>query len=334
MKAAGCIVIGKTNTPEFGLGSHTFNEVFGVTRNAYDPSRSAGGSSGGAAVALALRMLAVADGSDSMGSVRNPAAWNNVFGMRPSMGRVPLWPAQDVWFSAARHRGPDGTHGARRRAAARRAGRARPARAALARWPRALCGIARSRRPRTGCASAGSAISPVTWPPNRASSKSCESGLARLRDCGCIVASIAPNFSPDEVWKAWLKLRRWLVAARLAPWLGTSEHRSLIKPEALWEADEGARLTSPELMAASVQRTQFLPADAEALRRSRRPGAADDAGVAVRCTRALAAAHRHARNGHLPSLDGSDALRDLRRPARDQRAGRLQRVRACQPACS
>ena len=64
MKAAGCIVIGKTNTPEFGLGSHTFNEVFGVTRNAYDPSKSAGGSSGGAAVALATHMLAVADGSD------------------------------------------------------------------------------------------------------------------------------------------------------------------------------------------------------------------------------------------------------------------------------
>src|SRR6185437_8489573 len=72
MKAAGCIVIGKTNTPEFGLGSHTFNEVFGVTRNAWDPSKSAGGSSGGAAVALATRMLAVADGSDFMGSLRNP----------------------------------------------------------------------------------------------------------------------------------------------------------------------------------------------------------------------------------------------------------------------
>ena len=61
-------MIGKTNTPEFGLGSHHFNEVFGVTRNAYDPARSAGGSSGGAAVALALRMLAVADGSDTMGA--------------------------------------------------------------------------------------------------------------------------------------------------------------------------------------------------------------------------------------------------------------------------
>src|SRR6476469_5864984 len=99
MKAAGCIVVGKTNTPEFGLGSHTFNEVFGVTRNAYDPGKSAGGSSGGAAVALATKMLPVADGSDFMGSLRNPAAWNNVYGFRPSQGRVPRWPAGDVWVA-------------------------------------------------------------------------------------------------------------------------------------------------------------------------------------------------------------------------------------------
>src|SRR6516164_4360568 len=79
VKAAGAIIIGKTNTPEFGLGSNTYNNVFGATRNAFDSSKSAGGSSGGAAVALALRMLPVADGSDYGGSLRNPAGWNNVF---------------------------------------------------------------------------------------------------------------------------------------------------------------------------------------------------------------------------------------------------------------
>ena len=78
---------------EFGLGSHTFNEVFGVTRNPIDLDRTAGGSSGGAAVALATHMLPVADGSDYMGSLRNPAAWNNVFGFRPSQGRVPGTPS-------------------------------------------------------------------------------------------------------------------------------------------------------------------------------------------------------------------------------------------------
>ena len=110
MKAAGAIVIGKTNTPEFGLGSHTFNEVFGPTRNAWDPSKSAGGSSGGAAVALAQRLLPVADGSDFMGSLRNPAGWNHVFGMRPSQGRVPMLPAQDVFIAQLGTEGPMARH--------------------------------------------------------------------------------------------------------------------------------------------------------------------------------------------------------------------------------
>jgi amidase len=110
MKAAGAIVIGKTNTPEFGLGSHTFNEVFGPTRNAWNPGKSAGGSSGGAAVALAQRLLPVADGSDFMGSLRNPAGWNHVFGMRPSQGRVPMSPAQDVFIAQLGTEGPMGRH--------------------------------------------------------------------------------------------------------------------------------------------------------------------------------------------------------------------------------
>jgi amidase len=106
MKAAGCIVIGKTNMPEFGLGSHTYNNLFGVTSNAWDPSVSAGGSSGGAAVCLAQRLLPVADGSDFMGSLRNPGAWNHVFGMRPSQGRVPLWPVADAWIAQLGTEGP------------------------------------------------------------------------------------------------------------------------------------------------------------------------------------------------------------------------------------
>ncbi|MBC7727898.1 MAG: amidase, partial [Microbacteriaceae bacterium] len=106
MKAAGALIIGKTNVPEFGLGSHTFNDLFGATPNAWDPAVSAGGSSGGAAVALAHRLLAVADGSDFMGSLRNPAAWNHVFGLRPSQGRVPFWPANDTWVAQLGTEGP------------------------------------------------------------------------------------------------------------------------------------------------------------------------------------------------------------------------------------
>jgi amidase len=88
IRAAGAITIGKTNTPEFGAGSQTFNPVFGPTRNPYDPSKTVGGSSGGAAAAVAARLLPIADGSDTGGSLRNPPAFCNVAGLRPSPGRV------------------------------------------------------------------------------------------------------------------------------------------------------------------------------------------------------------------------------------------------------
>lgn len=94
---AGAVTVGKTNTPEFGAGSHTFNPVFGFTRNPYAEDRTCGGSSGGAAVALASRMLPLADGSDTGGSLRNPASFCNVVGLRPSPGRVPSWPNNDPW---------------------------------------------------------------------------------------------------------------------------------------------------------------------------------------------------------------------------------------------
>ena len=96
MAQAGAISLGKTNVPEFGAGSHTVNAVFGATRNPYDYGRSAGGSSGGAAAALAARLIALADGSDMGGSLRNPASFCNVVGLRPSPGRIPGWPLEDV----------------------------------------------------------------------------------------------------------------------------------------------------------------------------------------------------------------------------------------------
>jgi amidase len=89
LRAAGAVTCGKTNTPEFGAGSHTFNEVFGATRNPYDLTKTCGGSSGGAAVALACGLVSIADGGDTGGSLRNPPAWCNVVGLRPSPGRVP-----------------------------------------------------------------------------------------------------------------------------------------------------------------------------------------------------------------------------------------------------
>jgi amidase len=256
MKAAGCIVIGKTNTPEFGLGSHTFNEVFGVTRNAYDASKSAGGSSGGAAVALATRMLAVADGSDFMGSLRNPAAWNNVFGLRPSPGRVPLWPAADVWVSQLGTEGP------------------------MARTVRDLAlllDVQAGHDPRVPLSLADEApIAPVlddfdvcgqriAWLGDLSGHLAmapgildvCSQGLKRFESIGCAVEPRPPGFAPDEVWQAWLVWRRWLVAARIAPHLVNPAHRASIKAEALWEHDQADGLSGTEVMAASAQRSAF-----------------------------------------------------------------------------
>jgi amidase len=101
LRGAGAIAIGKTNTPEFGAGSQTFNPVFGATRNPYDHEKTCGGSSGGAAVALAAGMLSIADGSDMGGSLRNPASFCNVVGLRPSPGRVPRVPATLAWSGLA-----------------------------------------------------------------------------------------------------------------------------------------------------------------------------------------------------------------------------------------
>ena len=98
VRAAGAVRLGKTNVPEFGAGSQTHNPVFGTTRNPYDPTRTPGGSSGGAAAALATGMVAVADGSDMGGSLRNPASFCNIVGLRPTPGRVPNVPAADAWY--------------------------------------------------------------------------------------------------------------------------------------------------------------------------------------------------------------------------------------------
>src|SRR3982751_3777425 len=97
LSAAGVITLGKTNTPEFGAGSQTFNKVFGSTKNPYDLTKTAGGSSGGAAAAVASGMLPFADGSDLAASLRNPVNYCNLVGLRPTPGRVPNWPAANAW---------------------------------------------------------------------------------------------------------------------------------------------------------------------------------------------------------------------------------------------
>ena len=256
LKAAGCIVIGKTNTPEFGLGSHTFNEVFGVTRNAFDPSKSAGGSSGGAAVALALRMVAVADGSDTMGSLRNPAGWNNVYGLRPSQGRVPMWPAADVWVTQFGTEGPmarsvrdlalllDVQAGFDRRSPLSIAGHER--------FDGDLDGLD-AKRLRIGWL--GDLNGYLAMEPGVIAT--CEEALARFASLGAAVEPVTPGFAPEAVWQTWLTWRHWLVAGRIEPFLRNPANRAHIKPEALWEHDVGQALSGVQTLAASVQRTAY-----------------------------------------------------------------------------
>lgn len=256
MKAAGCIVIGKTNTPEFGLGSHTFNEVFGVTRNAYDSSRTAGGSSGGAAVALATRMLAVADGSDFMGSLRNPAGWNNVFGLRPSQGRVPMWPVADVWVAQL---GTEGPMGRTIQDVARlldvQAGPDARLPLSLAQHASFVDGLDEVDGARSVVGWLGDLSGYLPMAPGVL--EVCETALRRLAGVGCAVEPTGLGCSPEAVWQAWLVWRRWLVGGRIAPFLAKPANRPFIKPEALWEHDHASALTGAQILQASERRSAF-----------------------------------------------------------------------------
>ena len=158
LRAEGVIVIGKTNTPELGAGSQTFNAVFGATLNPYDLDKTCGGSSGGGAVAVACGMLPFADGSDLAASVRNPGSYCNVVGFRPTPGRVPAWPSANAWNTLS-VLGPMARNGCRLRAALRRDGRSGSARADVDR--RAGQGVPRTAAQgfRGRFASPGAAIS-------------------------------------------------------------------------------------------------------------------------------------------------------------------------------
>jgi amidase len=257
MKAAGCIVVGKTNMPEFGLGSHTYNPLFGPTPNAWDDSVSGGGSSGGAAVALALRLLAVADGSDFMGSLRNPAGWNHVIGLRPSQGRVPAWPKPEVFVSQL---GSDGPMGRCVRDVAlllqTQAGHD----------PRAPLSINDGRPSFVPPADAEARGLRIGWLADLGGHLAmddgvlavCEQALRRLEGGGAIVEPTAPGFDAESVWRAWLLWRRALVAPSIAAALARpGVTRDMIKPEALWEHDQAQGLAMTDFMHAAQVRSTF-----------------------------------------------------------------------------
>jgi amidase len=257
MKAAGCIVVGKTNMPEFGLGSHTFNELFGATPNAWDVKVSAGGSSGGSAVALAQRLLPVADGSDFMGSLRNPAGWNHIFGMRPSQGRVPFGPSSDVWLDQL------GTEGPMARTVTDLTKLLHVQSGHDTRVPLSLssplhvdgvtCDASRMKGVRIGWL--GDLHGYLAMEPGIVSV--CEEALQRMASQGAIVTPLSLGFDTDRLWQCWLAWRRALVGPRVGALMSLPNARDHIKPEALWEYDHSLTLSYNDFSKASQTRTSF-----------------------------------------------------------------------------
>jgi amidase len=255
IRAAGAIFIGKTNTPEWGLGSHTYNPVYGTTLNAYDQTRSAGGSSGGAAVALALRMLPVADGSDYAGSLRNPAGWNNLFGFRTSFGRVPA-DGRDAWLPAM------GVLGSMARNVPDLAMLLSVQAGYDARVP---LSITEDGSAFTGPLDTDLRGKRIVWvgdfngyvPYEPGVLNTCERALKTFEQLGCVVEEALPDFPIDTVWRAWLRLRAWQNGGALLPYYQDPAKRALLKPEAVFEIESGLKLSAFDITAASLARTEW-----------------------------------------------------------------------------
>ncbi|KAA5830051.1 amidase [Saccharopolyspora hirsuta] len=258
MREAGAIVIGKTNVPEFGLGSHTFNPVFGTTRNPYDTARSAGGSSGGAAAALALRLLPVADGSDFMGSLRNPAAWNNIVSLRPSFGRIPgegflsspsvIGPmgrtVRDVAMLLSTMAGPD---------------------------ERSPLSIEQDPELFTGTLERDFDGVRIGWigdfdgylPTEPGLLELCAESFAAFGEIGCEVEPVAKRLPVEQAWETFLLWRSWTVGRNHAELYDDPAARPLLKPELIFEIENYHRLRVTDISRALTGRDEWYAAVAE-----------------------------------------------------------------------
>lgn len=255
IRNAGAIIIGKTNVPEFGLGSNTYNAVFGPTLNAFDPALTAGGSSGGAAVALALDMVPVADGSDFGGSLRNPAAWNNVFGFRPSQGLVPGGPDFEVFHAQM---GVDGPMGRNVRDMALlldvQAGYHPHAPLSYEKPGSFLEGLG---IPATGGRIAWLGDLGGHLPVETGILDLCEAALGRFAEASFATEPLLPDFDFEALWQAFVTLRQASSGCALKTHYDDPAKRRLLKPEAIWEVENAMRLTAPQIRAASVTRTSW-----------------------------------------------------------------------------
>ena len=257
LRADGAIIIGKTNTPELGLGSQTYNPIFGVTRNAYDPSKTAGGSSGGAGAALALRMLLVADGSDFAGSLRNPAGWNNVYGLRPSAGRVPYGPTDEIFMQSIGYEGPIARN-TTDLAMLLSVMSGYDNRTPLSLTEPASVFTASLKRDVSGTR--------IGWlgdlggiPMEAGMLDFCLAALRRLESAGCKIEPVQFGMSHEAVWAPFVALRQGFLAG-LLPQYKDPAKRNLFKPEAIWEIEGGMKLSAVDLFTASIQRSSVYQA--------------------------------------------------------------------------
>ena len=255
IRNAGAIIIGKTNVPEFGLGSNTYNNVFGPTVNAFDPALTAGGSSGGAAVALALDMVPVADGSDFGGSLRNPAAWNNVYGFRPSQGLVPGGPDLEVFHAQMGIDGPMGRN-VRDMALLLDVQAGYHPHAPLS-WEKPGSFLEGLATPASGGRIAWLGDLGGHLPIEAGILDLCEAALGRFGEASFLTEPLLPDFDFEALWQAFVVLRQATSGAALKIHYDDPRKRALLKQEAVWEVEQAMRLTAPQIRAASVVRTSW-----------------------------------------------------------------------------
>jgi amidase len=261
IRQSGAIVIGKTNTAEFGLGSQTYNPVFGTTLNAFDRSCTAGGSSGGAAVALATRMLPVADGSDNAGSIRNPAAFNNVFALRPTQGRIPS-EGRDICLPSL------GTVGPMARTVDDLA-MLFGVQAGYDHLPPTLAQESPAffhellkrdfRGARIGWF--GDFDGYLAFEPGVLDL--CEKALKAFVDIGCTLEAPSIDYSLERLWRSWITLRAWLTGGSLADRFADPAKRALMKDEACWEVERALQLSAMDVFEASGHRAAWCRAVAK-----------------------------------------------------------------------
>ena len=259
MRKAGAVFIGKSNVPEFALGSHSFNPLFGTTHNAYAYGKAAGGSTGGGAVALALRMVPVADGSDFGGSLRNPPGWNNVFGLRPSFGRVPSVPNSDMFWQNFATSGPLGrTVADLAMLLSVQAGEDSRAPFPLGDDP-AIFAKPLDRDWKGGrigwLGDLGGAL-----PMEAGIMDTCTKALKAFEAIGMTVEEAALSEPAADMWRTAVALRFWSVGADLQAFYDDPAKRALMKPEAIWEVEGGMKLTGPQLAVASAGRSRIYQA--------------------------------------------------------------------------